>query len=32
LVLLWVGFPCQRFRHLISDDGGEEVAERDKKL
>ena len=32
VVLLWVGFSYHRFRHLIADDGGEEVAGRDKKL
>jgi uncharacterized membrane protein len=32
VVLLWVGFFYHRFRHLIADDGGEEVAGRDKKL
>jgi hypothetical protein len=29
---LYVGFSCHRFRYLIAADGGEEVAERDKKL
>lgn len=32
VVLLWVGFSYHRFRHLIANDGGEEVAGRDKKL
>jgi uncharacterized membrane protein len=32
VVLLWVGFSYHRFRHLIADDGGEEVAGCDKKL
>lgn len=32
VVLLWVGFSYHRFRHLNANDGGEEVAGRDKKL